>query len=166
MKKCTSCVLPETHETIAFDNKGVCNICTQVNVQKENIDWVQKRKDLDVLIEQYKGKNDYDCLVPFSGGKDSTWAVYYLVKVLKLKVLVVRFNHGFMRPNLNDNTTKIFRELGADFHDFTPNWKIVQKLMLQSFLEKGDFCWHCHSGIFSYPMQVAVKFNIPLIFWG
>ena len=88
MKKCTSCVLPETHETIAFDNKGVCNICTQVNVQKENIDWVQKRKDLDVLIEQYKGKNDYDCLVPFSGGKDSTWAVYYLVKVLKLKVLV------------------------------------------------------------------------------
>lgn len=166
MKKCTSCVLPETHETIAFDNKGVCNICTQVSVQKENVDWAQKRKDLDVLINQYKGKYDYDCIIPYSGGKDSTWNVYYLVKVLKLKALVVRFNHWFMRPNLNDNTTRVFRELGADFHDFTPNWKITQKLMLQSFLDKGDFCWHCHSGIFSYPMQVAVKFNIPLIFWG
>ena len=166
MKKCNSCVLPETHETISFDKKGTCNICNQVEIQKENIDWDKKKKELHELIENYKGKFDYDCLVPFSGGKDSTWAVYYLVKVLKLKVLVVRFNHGFMRPNLNDNTTKIFRELGADFHDFTPNWKIVQKLMLQSFLEKGDFCWHCHSGIFSYPMQVAVKHNIPLIFWG
>ena len=166
MKKCTSCVLPETHETISFNKTGTCNICNQVEIQKENIDWNKKKQELHELVENYKGKYDYDCLVPFSGGKDSTWAVYYLVKVLKLKVLVVRFNHGFMRPNLNDNTTKVFRELGADFHDFTPNWKIVQKLMLQSFLEKGDFCWHCHSGIFSYPMQVAVKFNIPLIFWG
>jgi hypothetical protein len=49
---------------------------------------------------------------------------------------------------------------------FTPNWKVVQKLMLQSFLEKGDFCWHCHSGIFSYPMWVALEKRVPLIFWG
>ena len=83
-----------------------------------------------------------------------------------IKPLVVRFNHGFMRPNLNDNTTKVFRTLGADFHDFTPNWKIVQKLMLRSFLDKGDFCWHCHTGIFSYPLRIALKFNVPLVFWG
>jgi hypothetical protein len=38
--------------------------------------------------------------------------------------------------------------------------------MLQSFLEKGDFCWHCHTGIFAYPMWVAINYNIPLIFWG
>ena len=78
--------MPETHETIAFDNLGVCSVCNQVDVQKENIDWVKKGKDLEDLVEQYKGKFDYDCLVPFSGGKDSTWAVYYLVKVLKLKI--------------------------------------------------------------------------------
>ncbi len=49
---------------------------------------------------------------------------------------------------------------------FTPNWKVVQKLMLQSFLEKGDFCWHCHTGVFSYPMWVALEKKVPLIFWG
>ena len=38
--------------------------------------------------------------------------------------------------------------------------------MLQAFLEKGDFCWHCHTGIFAYPMQVALKEQVPLIFWG
>jgi len=104
--------------------------------------------------------------VPFSGGKDSTWALYYLMKEYKVKPLVVRFDHGFLRPNLNENTTRVLRDLGADFHTFTPNWKVVQKLMLQSFLEKGDFCWHCHTGIFSYPMHVAIRYNVPLIFWG
>ena len=166
LKRCKRCLLPETHESITFNNEGLCNICEQNQYKNEEIDWKKKKQDLDQLVEQYRGKNDYDCLVPFSGGKDSTWTLYYLVKKYKLKPLVVRFDHGFLRPNLNENTTRVLRNLGVDFISFTPNWKVVQKLMLQSFLEKGDFCWHCHTGIFSYPMHIAIKFNIPLIFWG
>ncbi len=166
LKRCTKCVIPETHETIVFDGKGVCNICNQTEFKQTQIDWVAKKKELDELIEQYRGKYDYDCIVPYSGGKDSTWALYYLVKEYGLKPLVVRFDHGFLRPNLNENTKKLQRKLGVDFHHFTPNWKVVQKLMLISFLEKGDFCWHCHTGIFSYPMWVAIRYNVPLIFWG
>jgi N-acetyl sugar amidotransferase len=166
MKKCTKCLLPETHESITFDNEGVCSICRQVEFKKDKIDWDFKKKEFDTLIELYRGKHDYDCIVPFSGGKDSVWTLYYLIKEYKIKPLVVRFDHGFLRPNLNDNTTKVLRKLGADFHTFTPNWKVVQKLMLQSFLEKGDFCWHCHTGIFSYPMHVALRYNVPLIIWG
>jgi N-acetyl sugar amidotransferase len=166
MKKCTKCLLPETHESITFDNEGVCSICRQVEYKKDKIDWDFKKKEFDTLIERYRGKYDYDCIVPFSGGKDSVWTLYYLIKEYKIKPLVVRFDHGFLRPNLNDNTIKVLRKLGADFHTFTPNWKVVQKLMLQSFLEKGDFCWHCHTGIFSYPMHVALRYNVPLIIWG
>lgn len=166
LKRCTRCVIPETHETIVFDNEGVCNICKQQDYKNEKINWESKKAELEQLIEQYRGKYDYDCIVPFSGGKDSTWTLYHLVKEYKLKPLVVRFDHGFLRPNLNENTTKILRNLGVDFHHFTPNWKVVQKVMLQSFLEKGDFCWHCHTGIFSYPMWVAIRYNVPLIFWG
>ena len=166
LKRCTRCLLPETHESITFDDEGLCNICQQNHFKNNSINWLNKHKDLDKLVEQYRGKNDYDCLVPFSGGKDSVWTLYYLVKKYKLKPLVVRFDHGFLRPNLNENTTRVLRNLGVDFISFTPNWKVVQKLMLQSFLEKGDFCWHCHTGIFSYPMHIAIKFNIPLIFWG
>jgi len=166
LKRCKKCLLPETHETILFDEEGVCNVCRQNEFKKEKIDWAKKKQDLDELVEQYRGKYDYDCIIPYSGGKDSTWTLYYLMKEYKLKPLVVRFDHGFLRPNLQDNTTKVLRQLGADFHTFTPNWKVVQKLMLQSFLEKGDFCWHCHTGIFSYPMWVALRYNVPLIFWG
>lgn len=166
MKRCAKCNLPETHETIIFDSQGVCNICSQQDFKKGSIDWGKRKKDLDVLVEEYRGRYDYDCLVPFSGGKDSTWTLNYLVKEYGLKPLVVRFDHGFMRPNLEDNVKRTIRKLGVDIHTFTPNWKVVQKLMLQSFLEKGDFCWHCHTGIFSYPMWVALEKKVPLIFWG
>lgn len=166
LKRCSRCITPETHETIVFDENGVCNICLQQDFKQEVIDWSAKKEELDNLIEKYRGKYDYDCIVPFSGGKDSTWTLYYLVKEYGIKPLVVRFDHGFLRPNLIDSTTRTIRELGVDFHHFTPNWKVVQKFMLQSFLEKGDFCWHCHTGIFAYPMRVAINYNIPLIFWG
>lgn len=166
MKRCTRCVLPVTHETIVFDQDGVCNICRQHEYKQTAIDWDGKKRELDGLIDRYRGKHDYDCLVPFSGGKDSTWALYYLVKEYGLKPLVVVFDHGFLRPNLLENTKRTVRKLGVDIHVFTPNWKVVQKLMLQSFLEKGDFCWHCHAGIFSYPMWVAINYAVPLVFWG
>jgi N-acetyl sugar amidotransferase len=166
LTRCTKCVTPETQETITFDTQGVCTICRGQEYKQEKIDWDARKKDLDVLVESYRGKYDYDCLIPYSGGKDSTWTLYYLVKEYGLKPLVVRFDHGFLRPNLEENTKRMQRELGVDFHHFTPNWKVVQKVMLQSFLEKGDFCWHCHTGIFSYPMWVAIRYNIPLIFWG
>ncbi len=166
LRRCTRCCLPETHETIHFDDLGVCSICRQQEVKQDKIDWTSRKADLDTLIETYRGKGDYDCLIPFSGGKDSTWTLYYLVKQYGIKPLVVRFDHGFMRPNLNENVTKVIRNLGVDILHFTPNWKVVQKLMLQAFLEKGDFCWHCHTGIFAYPMQVALKYQVPLVLWG
>ena len=166
LQRCTRCMTPETHETIVFDEQGVCNICRNHDAKRERVDWAAKKRELDELIETYRGKGDYDCLVPFSGGKDSTWTLYYLVKEYKIKPLVVRFDHGFLRPNVLENTNRVLRRLGVDFHHFTPNWKVVQKLMLQSFLEKGDFCWHCHTGIFSYPMWTAIRYNVPLIFWG
>ena len=71
-----------------------------------------------------------------------------------------------MRPNLENNIKKLSRKLGFDMINFTPNWKIVQKLMLRSFLDKGDFCWHCHTGIFSYPMWIALEKNSTDILGG
>jgi N-acetyl sugar amidotransferase len=158
--------LPETHETLVISDDGVCNVC-KAQEDKGDINWKLRKNELDTLINQYIGKGKYDCIIPFSGGKDSTWTLYYLMNNYpKLKPLVVRFNHGFLRDTLRENSTKTFRKLGVDVHEFTPNWNVVKRLMLQAFLEKGDFCWHCHTGIFSYPMQVAIKEETPLIFWG
>ncbi|MGE0483651.1 MAG: N-acetyl sugar amidotransferase [Gammaproteobacteria bacterium] len=166
LRKCTRCGLPETYETIEFDADGVCNICNGHSYRDEKIDWDARRKMLDDLVEEYRGKHDYDCIVPFSGGKDSTYTLWYLVTQFKLKPLVVQFNHGFMRERLKQNNEQTFKRLGVDVLSFTPNWRVVKRLMLEALRRKGDFCWHCHTGIFSYPMHVAVKFQVPLVFWG
>jgi N-acetyl sugar amidotransferase len=166
LRRCTRCAMPETHETIEFDADGVCNVCRQHDYKQSRIDWEERQRELVALIDQYRGKYDYDCIIPFSGGKDSTFALHYLVTEHKVKPLVVSFDHGFMRPTLLANTERTIKRLGVDFLKFRPNWKVVQLLMRESLRRKGDFCWHCHTGIFSYPMQVAVKFNVPLVFWG
>ncbi|MFH1800833.1 MAG: N-acetyl sugar amidotransferase [Candidatus Omnitrophota bacterium] len=166
LKLCAKCTLPETYETIEFDSQGICNICHQQEYKQGNIDWKERRNQFDQLIAKHRGKYDYDCIVPFSGGKDSTYTLCFLVKEYKLKPLVIRFDHGFFRPKLEEYANKTFRSLGVDVLKFTPNWKVVKKLMLESLIRKGDFCWHCHTGIYSYPMHIAIKFKVPLILWG
>jgi len=166
IRNCSRCLLPETQETITYDKEGVCNVCKQAEYKKEKIDWVAREKELRNLIEGYRGKYDYDCIIPYSGGKDSTYTLYKLVADYKVKPLVVSFDHGFFRPNVMENTKRTMKKLGVDYHLFTPNWKVVKKLMLEALKRKGDFCWHCHTGVFAYPMHVAIKFNVPLVFWG
>jgi hypothetical protein len=73
LQRCSRCLLPETHETIIFDDDGVCNVCLNQDI-KHSIDWDAKRSEFEGIVEEYRGKYDYDCIVPFSGGKDSTIA--------------------------------------------------------------------------------------------
>lgn len=165
MRSCKKCLLPETYETIEYNNEQVCNICVSIETKKK-INWNDRVIQLNKIINKFKGHSDYDCIIPFSGGKDSTFQLYYAVEKLNLKPLVIRFNHGFYRPTTLENTQKTLKKLGVDFIDFTPNWKIVKELMLESFTRKTDFCWHCHTGIYSYPVRMAIKLNVPLIIWG
>ena len=166
LKRCVKCLLPETYETLELDENGVSNLWKSDEYKRTQIDWAERKKLLDALVEKYRGKYDYDCIVPFSGGKDSTFQLYYLMKEYKLKPLVLRFNHGFIRNKMSQNVDRTLKKMGADFLDFTPNWHIVRRVMLESFIRKTDFCWHCHSGIYTYPLRMAVKLNIPLLFWG
>ena len=78
LERCTKCLLPVTHETLELDSEGICNVCRN-NDEKAKINWNAKLIELDNLVEQYKGKYAYDCIVPFSGGKDSTWTLYYIM---------------------------------------------------------------------------------------
>ena len=89
LTRCTKCVTPETHETITFDTQGICNICNQIEYKNTKIDWDLRKDELGELIEKYRGKNDYDCLIPYSGGKDSTTSLqliwYALAELPKSK---------------------------------------------------------------------------------
>ncbi len=166
MRKCPKCGLPETFETIELpDDGGPCNLCVNHDITTA-LPWAERKKELDALIEKHRGKHEYDLILPFSGAKDSTWALYYLMTEYKIKPLVVRVDHGFMRPKMLKNVERTLKKLGADFLSFTPNWKLVKRVMLEAFIRKTDFCWGCHTSIFSYPMTLAIKYNTRLIMWG
>ena len=166
MRYCTKCILPETHQTIKFNQEGVCSVCEQIEYRDTEIDWDDRRRMLQELVDQYRDKGEYDCIVPFSGGKDSTFQLWYVVKELGLKPLVVRFDHWGYRPKVAENNERTFKLLGVDVLQFTPSWHIVKELMLEALKRTGDFCWHCHTGVYAHTMQIAIRYNTPLIIWG
>lgn len=167
LERCVKCTLPITWETLYFDEHGVCNLCKNWDKKQKLIDWQERERQLLEMFKEAKRKKaDYDCIVPFSGGKDSTFILWSIVRKYGLKPLVVSFDHGFYRSITLANRTKTFKKLGVDAITYTPNWHIIKKLMLESFIRKGDFCWHCHLGVAAYPRQIAVKFEIPLIIYG
>jgi len=149
-----------------FNEDGVCSVCQQIDYRDEEIDWGERGKMLNSLVIEYKDKGNYDCIVPFSGGKDSTFQLWYIVKILKIKPLVVRFDHWGYRPLVAENNTRTFKILGVDVLNFQPSWHVVRELMLESLIRRGDFCWHCHTGIYAHTMQIAIRYETPLLFWG
>jgi len=173
MRYCTRCTYPQTIAVgnqgrgTQFDEHGVCTGC-KVAEEKEKIDWSAREKKLKEILERYrsKDKSNYDCIIPVSGGKDSHFQTYYIKEVCGLNPLLVTFNHLFNTHRGIRNLTNLVTKFGCDHIRFTPNPKAVKKLALLSLKKMGDFCWHCHGGIFTYPIQIAVKFNIPLIIWG
>ena len=167
LERCKKCTLPITWETLYLDEQGVCNICKNWDKKKSTVNWEERETQFLALCKEVKAKGlPYDCVLPYSGGKDSTFTLWAIVKKYGLKPLVVSFDHWFYRPKTLENRSRTFRKLGVDVISFVPNWHIVKKLMLEALIRKGDFCWHCHAGVFVYPMQIAVKFKIPLVIWG
>lgn len=167
MKSCARCLTVETADTITFDKTGTCSVCTQVEHKLTNVNWDERYADLMVLASNARARRgNYDLIVPFSGGKDSTFQLLYVIRDLGLKPLVVRFNHWGLRPGVEANNLRTFRALGCDVIDFRPNWRVVRELMLEALRRRGDTCWFCHTGIYSYPMHVALQYRIPLIMWG
>lgn len=165
MNRCTNCLNLETAETNTFLKNGVCSVCNQIKYKKK-IDWKNRKKNLLDILNNHKNKSSYDCIVPFSGGKDSTFVLWYLTKKIGLKVLAVRYNHGFLRSTLNENVERVIKKLSVDFIDFKSKFDLVKKVMMESLLRRGDFCWHCHVGISAFPINTAIEKNVPLLFYG
>jgi N-acetyl sugar amidotransferase len=166
MKICSKCVTPETAESLIFDENNTCSACKQISFKNEKVDWADRKVQFENLIAKHKNKFDYDCVVPFSGGKDSTFALWYIVKIKNLKPLVVRFDHNFLRETVQKNTEKTITKLGVDFLNFKANFNIVKKMMFESLFRRGDFCWHCHVGVNAFPIRIAIEKNIPLLIYG
>jgi N-acetyl sugar amidotransferase len=167
LQYCIRCCMPETEEGILFDEMGICQAC-QSSEQKMRINWVERERELRDILESYKARagTNYDCICPISGGKDSTFQLHVLTKVYGMKPLAVTFSHNWYSETGKYNLQNALEKLNVDHIMFTPNRGLVNRIAKASLYQIGDSCWHCHAGVGAFPLQVAVRFNIPLLIWG
>lgn len=166
MQYCTRCCMPASNEGIQFDEMGVCQACQSAE-HKIRIDWVEREKELRAILDHYKGLgNEYDCIIPISGGKDSTFQLHILTKVYRMRALAVTFSHMWFSETGKYNLQNCLEKFDVDHVMFSPSRTLVNKLARQSLFKIGDACWHCHSGVGAFPLQIAVKYKIPLLIWG
>jgi len=166
IKYCKNCLYPETKPDLHLDQNGICNACNFVHV-KDSTDWNSRKNELTQIFEKYRNKDgtNYDCIIPVSGGKDSTYQAYVVKEDFGLNPLCVSFHLPEMTEIGRKNIENL-KNLGFDCLEFTPNPEINYKMEKIALMELGDPEWPNHFGIFTFPIQVAVRFKIPLIVWG
>lgn len=164
LKYCVRCVMPHTKPDLHIDEEGVCNACRSME-KREEIDWDQRKKELLNVLEKYRrhGSN-WDCIVPVSGGKDSTYQVIRMLQ-LGLNPLCVTSTTCDLSDIGRKNIENI-KKLGVDYVEFSPNPIVRAKINRIGLVEVGDISWPEHVGIFTIPVRAAVQFNVPLIVWG
>lgn len=167
LQYCTRCCIPETQEGIKFDEMGICQAC-QSSEQKIHINWMERERQFSKILETVKKKsgNNYDCIIPISGGKDSMFQLHILTKIYGMKALAVTFSHNWWSESGWYNLQNALETFNVDHMIFTPNRSLINKIAKRSVEGIGDVSWHDHAGVGSYPLQVAVKFKIPLLIWG
>ncbi len=111
---CQRCCMPETNEGNEFDEMGICKACRS-SEQKMRIDWRARQRELEVIIAEAKAKsgNNYDCVVPISGGKDSTFQLHVLVNVFKVTPLCVTFSHNWFTETGKQNLLSMAEQEGT-----------------------------------------------------
>ena len=168
VKFCKKCVMPSSSAIpVEFDENGVCSGCNTSN-QKVEIDWKRREKQFKRLLEEYKNtdNSNYDCIIPVSGGKDSYFQVHMVKNVFGMNPLLVTYNANNWTKTGYENLHNMRDAFGCDHIFFTPSIDLLKKMNRLCFRKMGDMNWHGHSGIFTYPFNVAVKYNIPLIIYG
>ena len=162
---CVRCVMPDTKPDLHLDENGVCNACRNYE-DREQIDWAERGEELEKLLAKYRNVDgsNWDCIVPVSGGKDSTYQVIRMLQ-LGLRPLAVTATtcdlSGLGRENLDN-----LKQLGVDHVEMSPNPLIRAKLNGIGLKQVGDISWPEHVGIFTIPVRAAVQFNVPLLVWG
>lgn len=162
---CKKCLMPDTKPDLYLDEEGVCNACRSYE-NRVAIDWDDRNKQLKSILQKYKNKDgtNWDCIVPVSGGKDSTFQVVQMLQ-LGMNPLCVTATTCDVTEIGRRNIENIKR-LGVDYIEVSPNPLVRSKLNRIGLMQVGDISWPEHVGIFTIPVQAAVQYKVPLIVWG
>jgi N-acetyl sugar amidotransferase len=159
--------MPHTRPKIEFNKDGICSACVAAAQKREQINWNKREKELRAIFDQHRSKNatQYDCIVPVSGGKDSTYQVHVVKNIYKMNPLCVT-NRTLARTPRGEENLQSLREMGVDHIDFTVNPAAFNKVTRKAFEKNGAASLVEHLATYAVVARMAVKLRIPLVIWG
>ena len=170
MRRCTKCILPETFPGIEFGEDGVCNQCLSSDHHEKD-----RALGRDKLIERIRSLprgERFDCVVPLSGGKDSTYILYYVVRDLGLRPVALSYDAGYQVPVAKENVRNACRILSVPIVWARPPRGTQRRLLRLSIQisrihRKRHFtCTNCESMLRNAAVQTARRAGAPIVFWG
>jgi len=154
-----------TRPRITFDKRGWCNACQWME-EKKNFDWNTRSRELEVLLDKYRSNTDnFDCVVPVSGGKDGSYIAYTLKHKYGMNPLTITVTPP-LSLDIGDRNLKNFIGSGYNHIQINPDVNIMQQLNKIGFIDKGFPYYGWLIAIQTAVIRTALSFNIPLLFYG
>ncbi len=163
MYYCRKCLYPSTKPDLWFTEDGICSACHSYEKRNE-YDWPAAKKQFHKLMRENKKNSKYDCIVPVSGGKDSTYQVWRVLQE-GYNPLCVTAPTDFLTP-LGRRNIENLKNLGVDYLEISVNKDVRRSIARHSLFSVGDIQWSEHLLIYTAPVHIAVNFNIPILIWG
>lgn len=172
MYTCKTCSLPDNYPDIHIGENGSCNYCQFYEKHKsiltdyDNLESVFLNYLAQAKETAAKNGSRYDCLVGFSGGKDSTYIIYQLKEKYNMRVLAFTYDNGFCTDYGRNNINKVLDQINVDYQTFKPNVQTSQFLNRESVKFSKHFCAVCFHQMHYYSLLTAKEKGIPLIING
>jgi|TARA_Y100000389_G_C17466398_1_gene526060 N-acetyl sugar amidotransferase len=164
MKYCNNCIIPDSRPNITIMSDGKCSACHS-HLNKKKINWKSRKNKFEKIIKIIKKKKKiYDCLIPVSGGKDSTWQV---LKVLSYGLNPLTFTYKpILRTKIGQENLDNLKRIGVHHIDFTVNQNAEKKFLKKVFFKFGAVALPMHMAMWNISYNLAKSFSIPYIIWG
>jgi N-acetyl sugar amidotransferase len=165
IRYCNRCCMPETMEGITFDEFGICTPCRS-SEEKMHINWEERELKLRSILDSNRSEEYYDCILPMSGGKDSTFQAYVITERYKVDALAITHGHNWFSLSGRYNLENCLQKFDLDHLIFHANRNIINKVARKSLKAIGDACWHCHIGAGTFVIQSAFSWKAGIMIWG
>ena len=164
MKYCRKCIIPDTRPNVFILSDGVCTACNSFDLKKK-FNWKKKKYLFEKIVRNIKNKKRlYDCLIPVSGGKDSTWQV---LKILSYGLSPLTFTYKpLLRNEVGQKNLDNLKKLGVHHIDFSVNEIAEKKFLKKAFFKFGAVGIPMHMAMWNMSYNLAKAFSIPYIIWG
>lgn len=165
---CKRCLYSTAHPLgLTLDHESICSGC-RIHEEKDQLDWAARWQKLEGLVDPYSSRagDNYDCIIPVTGGQDSYYIVHLVKERLGMNPLLVTNNKYFNTPLGIRNLANLRVRFNCDIIYQNVNPISVKKITRSTLRRFGSIYWPILAGQSVFPVQTAVRYKIPLIIWG